>query len=394
MSAVGVPRSAGYEVRVATTVEDVEDLRPAWLELRGNRVTSDPDYFLSLLESEPRIVRPHVLLIEKDGTPSGLVVGRIEERRIACRIGHKQVYAPRVRSLTVSYGGFLGQAAYEDAPVVVDRLKDALAQREADVVFSKSVPADAAVHDLAGGGSILTRQHAAGPEAHWQLELPASFDDFLASKSSRSRGRIRRYRKRLLDAHGDSLEIKVFTRPDEIDLLFAEIEAVSSKTYQHRLGIGFADSGLQRWLIALYLEHGWFRAYVLYVEGAPIAFWCGNLYNGTFQTGETGYDPAYGDLHPGTFLLMRMIEDLCEDDGARVVDYGFGDAEYKHTFGSTCFHERDLMLFGPSRRAVSVNLLRTTVLGADQLARKTLGRSGHLSRIKRWRRSTGAAGDR
>ncbi len=386
MTAVKASLASGYDVRVARTVEELEELRPAWLELQGTRVTSDPDYYRTLLDSEPHIIRPHVVLLEKDGAPWGMVIGRIEERTIACRIGYKQVYAPRVRSLTVSYGGFLGPAPQEDAVVVVEQLRDALARREADVVYALHVRLDSPVHAAAAKGSILTRQHALQPEVHWRLDLPGSFEDFLATKSGRSRGRIRRYGKRLRDTYGDDFAIKVFMTPDEIDLMFRDAEAVSTKTYQHGLGVGFKDDPLQRNLVGLSLERGWFRGYVLYLEGAPRAFWFGTVYNGTFHTGPTGFDPEYGDYHPGTFLLVRMIQDMCDDNAVDVIDYGFGDAEYKQTFGSENWLEHDVLIFASSPRAVRVNVVRTAVLGADALARRILGRRNLVSRLKRrWR---------
>jgi hypothetical protein len=306
----------------------------------------------------------------------------IEERTIACRIGYKQVYAPRVRSLTVSYGGFLGPAPAEDAVVVVEQLRDALARREADVVYVPHVRLDSPVHAAAAKGSIFTRQRTSQPEVHWRLDLPGSFEDFLASRSGRSRGRIRRYGKRLRDTYGDDFAVKVFTTPDEIDLVFRDAEAVSTKTYQHGLGVGFKDDPLQRSLVGLSLERGGSAAMSCTSKALP-----GPSGSGTSTTGRFRQPRAMppGDYHP-TFLLVRMIEDMCDDDTVDVVDYGFGDAEYKHTFGSESWLEHDVLIFASSLRAVRVNVVRTAVLGADGLARRILGRRNLVSRLKRrWR---------
>ena len=119
----------------------------------GTRVTSDPDYYLTLLDAEPNILRPHVILLEKDGAPAGMAVGRVEERTLSCRIGYRQVYAPRVRSLTVSYGGFLGSAAADDSGVVVGQLRHALGRREAEIVYAPHVDLASPVHAVAGQGA-------------------------------------------------------------------------------------------------------------------------------------------------------------------------------------------------------------------------------------------------
>ena len=52
------------------------------------------------------------------------------------------------------------------------------------------------------------------------------------------------------------------------------------------------------------MERGWFRAYVLYLDGEPIAFWQGQAYNGVFSTGVPGFDPAYADLRVGNYVLF------------------------------------------------------------------------------------------
>ena len=82
------------------------------------------------------------------------------------------------------------------------------------------------------------------------------------------------------------------------------------------------------------MERGWFRAYVLYLDDEPVAFWQGQAYNGVFSTGVPGFDPAYADHRVGNYVLFKLIADLCADESIETLDYGFGDAEYKRRFGT------------------------------------------------------------
>ena len=132
---------------------------------------------------------------------------------------------------------------------------------------------------------------------------------------------------------------------------------------------------------------------MLSIAGAPVAFWYGLAYAGTFFIGTPGYDPEYGELRVGLYLQMRMMEDLCADPTVHAVDYGFGDAQYKRSFGDTAWEEADVLLFAPTFRAARINAIRTSVVLGTRLAKRALGpeRVGQLKRRARRQRAAAAA---
>ena len=99
---------SGTRVTVARTVEAVEELRETWEALSQERLTADFDYHLTVLRYAPGVIRPHVAVLERDGSPPALAVGRVEEVELTARVGYKTVFSPRVRSLTIAQGGLLG----------------------------------------------------------------------------------------------------------------------------------------------------------------------------------------------------------------------------------------------------------------------------------------------
>ena len=134
------------------------------------------------------------------------------------------------------------------------------------------------------------------------------------------------------------------------------------------------------------MERGWFRAYVLYLDGEPIAFWHGHAYRGVFSTGVPGFDRAHAELRVGNYVLLKLIADLCADPEVRTLDYGFGDAEYKRRFGTRCRSEQDVHLFAGTFRGFRVNALRSGLTATAAGARKALARGDVLDRLKRgWR---------
>lgn len=391
----GTPRSSrarrkplpiGGSVHIARCEAEVEALRPAWEELQTPHLTSDLDYFLTLIRHAPGIVRPHVVLTERAGQPASLVVGRVEDEKLRARLGCGVGYGPRLRMLTVAYGGFLGECA--SSPGLLERLRHSLAGERVDLLRLRMLTVGSPEHAAATGeAGILRRRGFAPKTSHWRCSLPGSFEEFLAERSKESRRYVRRYGARLEAKYQEDAEIRFFTSRFELDRLFEDSARVHRTTYQHALGVGFSDGDLYRRLTELTMDRGWFRGAVLYLREQPVAFWHGNAYRGTFGTTATGFDPAYSEDRPGTFLLMRLVESLCADPAITTLDFGFGDADYKRRFGDSTALEQDVVVFEPRARTIAINVSQTAVLGTASLARAALARTGRLRAARRaWRR--------
>lgn len=372
------------ELTVVRSVEDAEHHRSTWESIPWRRIDPELDYFLTVLTTRAEVMRPHVLFLDSGGEISALV-GRLETTRLTTRVGYR-VYGPRVRSLTLVHGGIAGAESPDRAAALLDGLRASLSAGEADIAFLPSLRTDSPTFDAAARLPWLL-SHSQGENVHWRLRLPDTFDEFVRSRSKKTRENIRVYRNRLHRDHGERLSLRVFRDLDEVDALFHDLDAVATKTYQRGLGVAFADTGEHRALTRFGLERSWWRAYVLYVAEQPVAFWPGTTYNRTLFVGTPGYDPAYADYSIGTYLLLRVIEQLCDDDEIDAVDFGFGDAEYKRRFGNESWIEADVVLFAPTLKGVSINLRRTAVAGAARLAKRALTRAGVAARLRRrWRR--------
>jgi CelD/BcsL family acetyltransferase involved in cellulose biosynthesis len=370
---------------------ELERLHVGWESLPWTRLDPERDYFLTVVRSRPEVIGVHALFLPDDVNPQVGFVGRVEDVSLRVSVGYRSVYSPKVRAITLVHGGAVGVDTRERAEEIVGRLRDALAARRADAVLLPALRTDSELYAAATKVRFPFRQPFATRSLHWGLKLPESFDEFLASRSSRTRKNLRVDRNRLQRDHGESIELRVFRDPADADELFRDVEAVAAKTYQHGLGVAFADTEDDKALILLALERGWFRAYVLYVGGVPIAFWQGSVYARTFHTGTPGYDPGFANYGIGRYLLVRVIEQLCDDDEVDDIDYGFGDAEYKRRFGNESWEEADVLLFARRFRPLWVNIIRTTLATTLDLAKRVLARAGLVARLKRrWRRRLAA----
>lgn len=381
------------EVVVARSQAEVRELRHAWAALPVDHPHADPDFFLSVIAAREGAIRPHAVVVSEAERAVGLVVLRLEETRLPASFGYRTVYNPRVRALTLVPGG---SVLDETAAAAAERsLLDSLQAGEADVAVLPSLRRDSALfRSLTSSVSRARRSHFADVRTHRRLHLPGSFDEFLAARTKKVRSGVRYDAKRLEQRLGGRLRIERFDSLGDVETIFRDVVRVADLTYQRGLGASFADTPERRQLTTLALERGWFRAWVLYDEEQPIAFWQGHVYRGVYHSGTTGYDPAYGRDRVGIWLLMRVIEELCGDPGVDVLDYGFGDADYKRHFSDESWEESDLAVFAPTIRGYTVNVGRTAVMAAAAQAKGLLVRFGVAGRVKtHWRNRLRRVGD-
>ena len=72
-------KSEKVEIRVARSLCEVEALREPWSAWPGHR-DSDIDFHLMKLQSDPEVVRPHVIALYQSGKPQAVLVGRLERK--------------------------------------------------------------------------------------------------------------------------------------------------------------------------------------------------------------------------------------------------------------------------------------------------------------------------
>jgi CelD/BcsL family acetyltransferase involved in cellulose biosynthesis len=368
---------------VLRSPEELESVREAWSGLGFGHIDADIDYLQAVVATRAEVVRPYVVLVERDGEPDGMLVGRLEDRVLPARFGYATLWRPSLRCITVVHAGVSGSDSAVQAMVAA--LLGALADGEADAAFLHRVAVGSPLHaEALSQARPACVERFAAPSRHWAADLPETFEAFERALPKSLRGNARRDGRKLVEAFGDRIEIKRFGAGSELEPMVADLEHVARRTYQRGLGAGFrAVEDLP--LVRLALGRGWWSAWVMYVEGSPCAFEIGHVYGDTFFSAAKGFDPDYGRHNVGTFLQMRMLRDLCEDPHVRTVDFGFGDADYKRRCATRGWDETDLVVYAPRVRPLLVGALRNAATGADRVARRMAGKE-RIARVKRrWR---------
>lgn len=374
---------APVRIRVCRTVEELEPLRERWTALLQDGVQTDPDYFTWSLQEE-QVVRPHVLAVQRGGETIAIGVARVLDAVHRCKLGYSTVYSPVVRTISVVHDGVLGHVDPVVAGAVVKELVAGLDRGEADAVLFRQLEVDSPLdHALRSVSTFFTRQHAAHPDLRWQIDLSDNVEQYLASLSSGTRKSIRQTARRLEREFEGRLEIRTYRDPEELDTFFSDTESVARTSYQRTLGVGFQGDRAERDRTRLLMEHDWFRGYVLYVDGRPVAFEQGEIYRGRFHSLSGGYDPAYANHRVGAYIQLESMAALIRERGATLYDFGFGDDEYKRRLSHRSVVEADAIVYARRLRPLRVNLVRSALLQTSTLTKAALGRFDLLESVER-----------
>lgn len=386
MAPIAPPRPVGFAaseprtIRVVRELNELEALRPAWSALCRHPL-SDLDYLVDVQGRQPGFLRPHVVVVERGDRVVALIAAQLQQETIPWRIGSLSLFHSPARTLRIGAGGVMGDCDGEIARGAVASLRRSLAEGEADAVYLHQLASESALLDeIRRAPDGLSRDRFARTVPGWRLELPASFDAFLASRSRAVRKNYRRFAKRLESELGDVHVVRL-SAPDDLQRIMKDSAAIARRTYHERLGVAFTDDARTRAQVAHALRMGWFEAYLLYRGAQPIAFSHGLLYRGTLFARETGFDPAYADYRPGIYLLGHTIAAHCAA-GTRALDYGVMDAEYKRHFGTTRGEYASAFVFGATARGRALAVARVVIGAADRAVRRMLG----SARARRWSR--------
>lgn len=387
-TAVTDGEAAARRIEILRTRPEIEALREFWGACNPPR-DADLDFFLFISDLYPEVERPHVLVLYDGELPRALLAGRLELCRLPLRLGYFALPVPAVRMLQIVHGGWLGELSESNAKLLVGGLINSLAAGEADVASLHSLDLDCSIARCARTlPSWWCSDYAVRPQARRVRELSPGAGPFLHSLSQNERYQQRKRERNLTNEFGE-LRIETFATRTDVDRLMRDAEMIASKSYQRGLRVGFSDTQMIRSRLLFEADKGWLQAYILYLNGDPAAFWIGSLRNEVFLSEYLSFDPAYTKYAPGTYLILRVMEELQDmprHPPVRLVDFGIGDAPYKERLATDHWQESTVLIFTPRLRAAWINALRSSVETANRCVKRALRVTPGLATLKRrWR---------
>ncbi|HWC32526.1 MAG TPA: GNAT family N-acetyltransferase [Actinomycetota bacterium] len=164
------------------------------------------------------------------------------------------------------------------------------------------------------------------------LELPGTYDEYLASLSAKRRHEIRRKTKRLAERLGAPAiaDSKAETLSEGLD----------SFMRWHRQSAGakgrFMAPGMELFFRRLgeeFLSDGTFRLSFLEVDGTRLAGTIGFRDGRRFLLYNSAYDHDRRAIAPGIVMVAELVRDAIAS-GCEAIDFLHGDLEYKYRFGA------------------------------------------------------------
>jgi hypothetical protein len=378
-------------IKTFRTFEEIESIRDVW-SCWQREPNVDLDLFQATQPWDPPKVRPHVVVLYRDGLPEAMLAGIVSEREFKARLGPWNFALANARLLQVIPGGALGHLNSENCNALIGEILRSMCQGEMDVAVLMRIEAGSSLQIKAlGSPGLLSRDYAPGGNILRYMVLPSDIEGCYRILSPNLRHQVRKKTRRLMAAFPEKVKTICFRHVDELDCLVDDIEEVAKSSFQRGLGGGFIDSPLVRRALRIEAQKNVMRGFVLYVDARPCAFWLGSLCHSTFHLSCGAYNPEFHRFSPGMLLLMKVFEHFCGDnDEVKVseIDLGIGDFRYKEELSNRAVEQVTVHIFAPTLKGLVFNTVRTASATVDRIIRHIASRTQLRDVFRRLRRAT------
>ena len=183
----------------------------------------------------------------------------------------------------------------------------------------------------------------------YYIDLAAGEAAWLAGLSGSARSGLKRKAKKLAVANGGTLDIRRYHDAEAFADFHPRARAVSSTTYQEKLlGSGLPDDAVSVRHLASLAAEDRLRAWLLFLDGAPVAYLCCTADGESLCYTYVGHDPAHNDLSPGAVLQVEAMRELFAEGRFARFDFTEGEGQHKRQFatgGTAC---ADVLLLRPT----------------------------------------------
>ncbi len=188
---------SSYKIKTFRSIEEIEKIRDVWESLQ-HHPNADIDFYLNIVNSREEILRPHIIVLYFNGNPEAMIIGRIEELIIDIKVGYTTLFKPKVKALSIIYGGILGNIQDGMAHAFASQLIRLLNERETDVIFFSNIEMNSIIYKIANEKQLMIcRDKIIVSKLHWKMAMPETIDDLYKKIKSKHRSWIRGRKRKL-----------------------------------------------------------------------------------------------------------------------------------------------------------------------------------------------------
>lgn len=215
------------------------------------------------------------------------------------------------------------------------------------------------------------------------VDLSGGFERYMTTFSGKTRSGLKRKLRKFTEASGGTITWKQYRTQDQVATFFSLAKTVSAKTYQERLlGVGLPTDPTFIASACGMSKEDRVRAYLLFMNGEPIAYLYCSVSDRVVSYDRLGYDPAYASLSPGTVLQMLALEALFGEQFT-TFDFTEGEGQHKEIFSTGSRLCGDVYVVCRRLVPISIVVLHHATNRASAAAGVTLDRLHLKSRLRR-----------
>jgi CelD/BcsL family acetyltransferase involved in cellulose biosynthesis len=368
-----------YSFQIADHHKDFKIYEQAWREKTAasgniNHIFQSPLWFKHLLKADSKY-SPYLGIVHNEAQqPLGFVPFQDREFKLKFDVASFSLWDIRLKAVHL-----LGsQSLVPDVDPIYDAVFAGLneAVPSLDVIYLDSVKVDSFLWRYITSSTYMkhnfTVYYLDGIRPYYYINLPDSFENYMAALSNYTRGDYKKKKRRLERDLGYYPTLVNVESAGRVCEFLRNAVSISRNSWQNkRIGIRIKDDEKTRNKLMDLADRGLLRAYLLKCGETPLAFMLGYVFDGIYTGAETAYHLTYAKHSPGLVLNLLMIEDLIESGKIKILNYGIGFAEYKKRLSNMKYQDSSILLFRRSARNYFIKnshaLFRKTILGIRDL---------------------------
>ena len=317
-------------------------------------IVQHPDWLLCEVECRGPVVSPHVV-VARDG--DGRVVGYapfLDARHTArASFGTHQVPLYHGRALRM-LGSFVvaepqTRATVERAiasTIMLDRRIRVIRIQETLLPNTFAAALSNGPRKFTGVLSNLLDQ------INCTIQPQESLDGYLASLGSKRRNDLTRRLRNVYKKLGEEAHLRIFDAPDQVDDYCRLMNQVYARSWHAKAQPIDWELPARRELLRRFAGNAHFTGHMLMLGTRPLAYVHGYRLAGHYLLDDTGYDEEFAALGAGSALVFQAIQHLIENHPGELIDFGYGDNQYKRVLANRQTPCGSLyMVRGPGPRA-------------------------------------------
>ncbi len=202
--------------------------------------------------------------------------------------------------------------------------------------------------------SLMRDSHAS-----YFLDLPDSYDEYLAARSSKFRNYLRRTERKV--ATEADVRILDLASVDEVESGYEMLLEVERASWKHQHGTAISSAphatGFFRDLCIGAAARGRLRLQVLNIGGRPVAYNLGYVHDSTYSYLKTSFAEDLKPLGIATFLRARLVRSLIEN-GLKVMDYPAQPHEWERQWTETVRWHKKLTLYRGTPPGLALSMVQ------------------------------------